>query len=375
MGVATLLLALAIVRGFSQEIEAKIIGFGAHVQVENVRHAPLDGAQDMMSHIISRSEVAGLQPVVNEFVLLRRSETEIDGISLWGTDSLPAYVKDEVVAGTSDLAPDGILRPPLIIGNRLAMNLGLSLGDRVTMLSTRNLHGASIIGMRPRFKQFDVGGIFETSLADFDETYVFTDITAARQLLNYKPDEVTRIDVTLHDVELAFSVARSLEEELGIAVLARTIFEIYRGLFAWVNLQEAIIPLVIGVLIVVAAFNIMGALLMVVLEKTREIGVMAAMGAARYSIRRLYSLLGLLIGTAGTIAGLVLALVCGFIQLRYGVITLPAEAYYMSIAPVALHWTDFALVSVVSLILCGASSYLPARFASRIDPIKVIRFS
>ena len=375
IGVATLLLALAIVRGFSQEIQAKIIGFGAHVQVENVRHAPLDGAQELISHIRSRSEVASLQPVVSEFALLRRSSTEIEGINLWGTNSLPAYLKDEIIQGNGEFAAGDREAAQLIIGHRLATDLGLSIGDRVTLLSTRNLQGATILGARPRFRQFEIGSIYETSLADFDETYAFADISVARELLNYASDEVTRIDVTLHDVQLATNVARSLEEELGVAVLARTIFEIYRGLFAWVNLQEAIIPLVIGVLIVVAAFNIMGALLMLVLEKTREIGVLAAMGATRFSIRRLYTLLGLLIGSTGTVIGLVLALACGLIQLHYGIITLPADAYYMSIAPVALRWTDFALVASVSLILCGASSYLPARFASHIDPIRVIRFS
>ena len=377
VGVAALLLSLAVVRGFSEEIEAKIIGFGAHIQVENVRNQPLDEAREMIAQIEQHEEVAIVQPVVSEFALLRRSAHEIDGVSLWGTDQLPNYLRHTVTTGSGVLAPDSILETRLVVGQTLANQLELSLGDRVTMLSTRTLGGsqADLTRARPRFKQFVITGFYETSLADFDETYVFTDIASARRFLDYGPDEVSRIDVTLHDVSRAQEIVRDLDDELGLGVLSRTIYEIYRGLFAWVNLQEAVIPLVIGVLILVAAFNIMGILLMVVLEKTREIGILAAMGTTGRHIRQLYVLVGMLIGGIGTLAGLFLALILGLVQMEYGIIPLPAEAYYISVAPVSLNWTDFVLVAGVSMLLCVGSSYFPARHASRIDPIRVIRFS
>jgi lipoprotein-releasing system permease protein len=157
--------------------------------------------------------------------------------------------------------------------------------------------------------------------------------------------------------------------------MARTIYQVFRGLFAWVNLQEAIIPIVIAIMIVVAAFNIVGTLLMIILEKTREIGVMASMGASRQVLRRLFLWLGLFIGAAGTGIGLSLAFGLAVLQQRYAIIPLPAEAYYMDTAPVELDPFDFVLVGVVALILCVLAAYIPARFASRIEPLKVIRFS
>lgn len=377
IGVAALLLALAIVRGFSEEIEAKIIGFGAHIQIENVRNEPLRRADELTAQVHLHEAVASVQSVVSEFALLRRSAQDIEGVNLWGTDALPAYLEGSLVSGSGMLADRSSHEPPLIIGRELASRLELNVGDRVTMLSTRTLSGApaDLIRARPRFKQFTITGVFETSLADFDETYVFTHIDAARRFFAYTPDEVTRFDVTLHEVSQAQEIVRDLDDELGLGVLSRTIYEIYRGLFAWVNLQEAIIPLVIGILIIVAAFNIMGILLMVVLEKTREIGILTAMGTTGHGIRRLYLLLGGLIGGVGTAAGLALAGILCVLQMQFGLIPLPAEAYYISVAPVSLRWTDFVLVGLIALLLCMASSYFPARYASRIDPIKVIRFN
>ncbi len=373
LGVATLLLALAVVRGFSEEIETKITGFGAHVQVENIRHAPLDQASELMTEIKEHDVVVSVQPVVTEFVLLRRSSQDIDGVGLWGTDRLPVYLEENVISGSGNFEPTTI--PRLVIGNRLAENLGLSIGNRVTLLSTRNLGNTeTLLTARPRLKQFEIAGIYETALTDFDQTYVFTDINTARQLLDYTSEQVSRFDVMLQDVTAAQSVALLLEESLGLGILVRSIFEIYRGLFAWVDLQEAIIPLVIGVLVLVAAFNVMGTLLMIVLEKTREIGILASMGASQRDIRRLYLHLGFFVGGLGTVIGLIIAWGLGTLQMHYGIIGLPAEAYYMDTAPISMHVSDFLLVAVVSLLLCLGASYFPARTASRIQPLRVLRF-
>lgn len=374
IGVATLLLSLAIVRGFSREIEAKIVGFGAHVQVENIRHAPLEHAASMMESLGRWETVERIDPVVSEFALLGRSQTEMDGASIWGATKLPSYLREQLVEGICELASgeDGAHR--LVMGGELASRLGLELGDRVTVFSTRGMQEGLSLAVRPNVKQFTISGIYETFLADFDETYVFTDIDVARSLLDYGPEEATRLDLTLAAPDSADAVAQAVETEFGFPVMARTIFQVYRGLFAWVELQEAIIPFVVGVMILVAAFNIVGTLLMVILEKAREIGILASMGASGRSIRRLFLWLGMHVGLIGTAIGIALASILALIQIEFGVIPLPADAYYMDKAPVALAPVDFVAVSAVSIILCLAASYIPARVASRISPLRIIRF-
>ena len=374
VGVAALLLALSVVRGFSREIEQKIIGFGAHVQVESIADAPIRGAGALREAIAEMPEVERVAPVVLEFALLRRSQTNIDGVGLWGTEAFPPYLAEHLVAGEVSFAPDAGKRPGLVIGRQLAKLFGVTVGDHLTAFSMRS-EGAGGGGSRfPNVRQFYVSGIYETSFANFDELYVFTDLETARRLFEYAEDEVTRLDVTVRDLADVDAVAERINERWGYPIMARTIYEVYHSYFAWVNLQESIIPLVIGIIIIVAAFNIVATLLMLILEKTREIGVLVSLGASGAALRRMFLWLGLMIGGVGLILGEGLALALALLQMRYGIIPLPQEAYYMKTAPIALSGLDFLLVGVLALALCAAAAYLPARVASRIEPIQAIRF-
>ena len=378
VGVASLLLSLSIVRGFSTEIREKIIGFGAHVQVESYQDAPLSAASARRRQIEAIPGVVDVAPVIQQFVLVRHAENEIDGVVLWGTDAVPEYLAANVIAGSTELATDSLGRPGLVIGQQLARELTLSVGDLVTAFSMRNADdaglGGALTGARPRVKQFRVTGVYETSLHNFDELFVFTGSGAARNLLQIAGDEVTRFDVTLQDPAAAGETARAIEDATGFPVMARTIFEVYHGLFAWINLQESIIPVVISVIVIVAAFNIIGTLLMIILEKTREMGVLGSLGTSPRTVRRLFLWFGLLIGAVGTVIGEATALVLALIQLEFEIIPLPAEAYYMSTAPIELHALDFVIVGVTAMLLCAAAAYIPARVAARIDPLRAIRF-
>jgi lipoprotein-releasing system permease protein len=379
VGVAALLISLSIVRGFSREIEAKIIGFGSHVQVESYQGTPLENAASLRRRIEGFEEVQAVAPVVQDFILLRRSAQEIDGVMLWGADSLPSFLQESLIAGSGTFSPDTAAHPILIVGEELAQLLGLSVGDVTTAFSVRpqpqgDAEDAGLLSRRPRVAQFTVGGIYETSLLDFDELYVFASIHEARDLLEYEADEVSRFDVTLYSLEQAEPVARQIESELGFPVMARAVFEVWQGLFAWVNLQKNVIPMVIAVLTIVAAFNILSTLLMVIMEKVREIGILESMGASPKSLRRLFLWLGLLIGIVGTTLGAIIAVVLALLQQRFKIIPLPEEAYYMKWAPIELNPFDFIVVIILAVVLCSLASYIPARVAAKIDPIRVIRF-
>jgi len=155
---------------------------------------------------------------------------------------------------------------------------------------------------------------------------------------------------------------------------ARSIYEIYGSLFAWVRLQQSIVPVVISVIVIVAAFNIVGVLLMFGLEKAPDMGILASMGASGKMIRRVFLRLGLSIGLVGTAIGTVLAVAFAAVQHRFGVIRLPAEAYFLDRAPVDVEPLDLVIVAVVTVVLCVVAAWLPARFASKTDPLRVLRF-
>jgi len=372
VGVCALIISLAIVRGFASEIEAKIIGFGAQVQVESFRNAPIAEAGRTLRIIKQNSDVSLISPVIEEFILLRAGDDRSDGVSLSGVEALPEYLMAHLTEGGANLTELAHGNLPMVVGNSLARRLSLAPGDRVHAVSLRGNGSDGQISGIPRLKQYQIVGIYETSLADFDDTYVYAPLESARDLFRYGPDEVTRYDLTLSQSADPIEVAESIAGELEFPVMARSVYEIQRSLFSWIDLQKGIIPLVIGIIVIVAAFNIIGTLLMIILEKTAEIGIFASLGASRKSLQRIFLYLGLYIATVGIAAGEFIALVFSWAQLKYSIIPLPKEAYYMDAAPIEMSPTDFFVVALITLILCGLSSYLPARFAAKVQPVKAI---
>ncbi len=294
LGVAALLLSLMIVRGFSREIENKIVGFGAHVRVESYVDQPL--TDDTLATSLARLPgVERVTPVVDEFALLR-SKSGIDGAVVTGTvEGQQEFLAEQVQAGAFTFAPDSAGRPGVVIGKALAELLAVEVGSQLTAFSMRE-YGGGVTVARPRVRAFYVAGIYETGLADFDEVFAYTDLAAARALFGYADDQVTRFDLQLDDIDRADATAATITETYGVPVYARSIFQVQQNLFAWVNLQQSVVPLVIGVIVLVAAFNIIGTLLMVTLEKTREIGIILSMGCPADGVKRLFVWLGFLIG-------------------------------------------------------------------------------
>lgn len=379
LGVAALLLSLAIVRGFSQEITEKIVGFGAHVQVQSYfQEQPLTNASSLHAKLTSTEGVTEAVSRVESVVLLRQSEQSIDGVRLLGTDRPPGYLQKHMKSGSFQTEDIETNRPPLVVGASLADRLGLELGQTVTAFSLRE-GGKEDSGFqlrRPRVKQFVITGIYDTTLANIDDNFVFTTLSTARDLVGLPEGAVSRFDVTVRDFSKVDSVAAQIEGQVDFPATARTIHQLqpFASLFAWVNLQQGIIPLVIGVIVIVGAFNIVGALLMMILEKTREIGILQSLGTSQRALKRLFLTLGLLIGAVGTSIGATLALTLGYLQQQFELIPLPAEAYYMTTAPIELNPLDYVVVSVITLVLCGLAAYVPARVAARVEPVQAIRF-
>lgn len=373
VGTGALLVATMIVRGFAREIEAKIVGFGQHIEAESMDGLPILAADSLAGAVAALPGVVAVRPAVLDFALLRASgrASAVDGAVLWGMEASDQPFVSERTRGRFDFAEDASGRPGLVVGARLAERLGLDIGDRVTAFSTRGV--GTDARMRPRVATFHVAGVFETGMGDFDDQFALTDRARVAALFDYPPGSATRLDVTLGDPDDADALAARINADIGAPLFARTIRDVYRGLFAWVDLQQRIIPLLMSILTIVAAFNIVGVLLMIVLEKAREIGTLLAVGASRRAIRRLFVLLGFLVGVAGSTLGALGALAFGVLQARFRFVPLPADAYFLDAAPVEIRLLDVALVVVASIVLCTLAAYLPARAAARLEPVRTIR--
>lgn len=384
LGVAALLLTLAIVRGFSKEISNKIYAFEAHVQVTSWRDQPLTDVQQLVQEWKRLPHVEQVSALLMDYALLKApGDANIEGMLIRGVDHPPPALVKTIRQGTFRFTPNSEGLPGMVIGMGLAQQMKLKLGDRVTIFSKPPddaVLSDSAASAEIPIHQFHIAGIYDSGMREFETAFVFTDIQDAQKLFNVPGFGASRIDLWLDSPDEAYSVTEVLEKTYGLAsrhqypLQIQTVFQAQEGLFAWTRLQEQIIPLLIGVIVIVAAFNLVSMLLMLILEKTGDIGILQSMGATPKSIRRLFLTLGLLIGVTGSVLGMVLAWILAMLQLEFQLIPLPVEAYFLETAPISLRGFDFVIVPFFALLLCALASWLPARFAAKVDPIKTIRF-
>jgi lipoprotein-releasing system permease protein len=372
LGTATLIIALAVLGGFEREITEKVVGFTSHVEILAFQNLPLKNAATN-APLIERTfrAVESACAFVSREALIRSREG-IDGVLLKGLDperdnsSTPRYI----VAGTYDLRHRRGEPAPLVIGKKLASRLALGIGDKAILFGIGRVMEAG----SARAAQFRVTGIYESGMSEYDDVYVFSSLTDAQSLFQMG-EGVSGYDIRLRQVDSAAAVAEQVQDLLGYPHFGRTVFETYRNLFSWIELQKKPIPLILGLIIIVATVNIIGTLLMMVLDKTREIGVLAAMGATRWAVTKIFLRQGFIIAVLGTAMGNAFALGLCLAQVQFRFFSLPSDIYFMTAVPILLRASDFALVSVITVGLCVLSSLIPARLAARLHPVQAIRFS
>ncbi len=372
LGTAALIIALSVLGGFEREITDKVIGFTSHVQILGYQNLPLVNYRENTERIAAASSaISAVSPFVAREALIR-SRAGVDGILLKGIDPAldVSMTRHYIVGGTYVLDRQKGDLPHLVLGQRLAARLSIDVGDKVAVFAISRPGGQG----SPRVMQFRVSGLYESGMAEYDDVYGFTDLVDAQALFQYGP-AVSGFDIMLSTVDSAETVALTVPDILGYPHYGRTVFDTYRNLFSWIELQKKPVPIILGLIIIVATVNIIGTLLMMVLDKTREIGVLASLGATRWGITRIFLRQGMTIAVWGTFLGNTLAFVLCYAQHKWQFLSLPSDIYFMNSVPILLAPEYFVLVSALSIGLCALSSLVPARLASRLNPVNAIRFS
>ncbi|MFU8813610.1 MAG: FtsX-like permease family protein [Balneolaceae bacterium] len=371
VGSAGLLIALAIVHGFKSAINEKIIGFAPHVTVSTFGAMPIQRADTLELHLAAIDGVQRVEPAVLGQVMIQ-SANDISGTILKGlrdggdVTELETYI----VEGRYSVAPDEEGFSGIVLGSALADLIGASVGDKVTVFA---LDGLPTPLNTPEIEQYRVQGIYQTGIDRFDDNFAVTDIRSVRNLLGMRTDQATTMEIQVRSIQEIPQVYSTIRTA-SIPYVTENIYQRYRNIFAWVDLQEETIPFVISVMIIVAAFNLIGTILMMVLERVRDIGILKTMGARSRAIRKIFLIEGFFVALTGLIIGMGIALLFMWLQLEYSIIPLSEENYYMSTAPVEPQWIDFVIVPAVTIALCMLASWLPARFAAKTDPVKVLAF-
>jgi len=375
IGVSALIIVLAVMSGFERELKDRILGATAHVHVTSLDGSIADPGK-VLDNVLQVEGVTGASPYLFSQVMLSSGAAATGGI-LRGVDlptvgTVTRLPRDIRVGRLEDLAnaPAGGL-PRVILGKELAANLGVAVGDIVEVL----VPGGNVtpLGAFPRVARFLVSGIFESGMYEYDSSFAYVSLAEAGRLLGIS-GRVTGIEVKVRDLYSAGRVATRIRERLGYPYWAKDWMQSNRNLFSALKLEKVVMFIILALIVMVAAFNIISTLIMVVMDKTKDIAVLMTMGATRRTVRRIFALEGLLIGIVGTVAGILLGGILCLLLSRYQFIQLPSDVYYISTLPVDLSPGILLLVGASSILICFLATFYPSRQASRIDPAEAIRY-
>lgn len=373
LGVAALIITLSILNGFETTIKENVVSFTAHMQLIGFSNLPLKDPGFALKRMEERfPQVRHAAPFVSREAMVR-SDAGIEGVVLKGVDPATdiSAARTRIVEGSYDLEAREGRGGGIIIGRSLAQMLEIGVGGRLLVFG---LGGASLSLSETRIMQFVVTGIYETGMAEYDMSYAYVHILSAQRLFQMGK-AVSGIDLLVTETDSLQTLVEEIPADLGYPYYARSMHQMYRNLFAWIELQKQPIPLIIALIVIVASVNVLGTLIMMVMEKTKDIGVLKTLGADGPTIQKVFLSQGILIGALGTVLGNVLGFGLAWLELNYQLISLPSTVYFMSHVPIRFETLDFLQVSTAAFALSVIASYLPARLATQLDPVRLLRFS
>ncbi len=373
LGVATLIIALSILNGFADTIINKIVNFDSHIQITSYTNTLPDYHQ-VMPQIEQKLKpyAASINPFASNLCIIG-SRTVKEGVNIKGILQGPGWhgIKNDIVAGKFSLGKKSG-DDDMVIGRKLADKLMIKVGDNVTVFAL-NKNSIPSPQNPPNIKRYKIAGIFESGMSAYDDLNAYVGLKSAQELFNIG-SQVSGYDIKLNNISKIDSLTESLSDYLRYPYAVSSIYQIHRNIFTWINLQKKPIPIILGLIIIVAVFNIIGTLLMVVLEKTNDVGLLKSLGATGRQIRRVFLYQGVFLALSGILLGNILAYLLMFMQLEFNIITIPSSVYFMSAVPIEMSVPVFAGVSMVAFILCLLASFVPSYIASKIKPVSALRF-
>jgi lipoprotein-releasing system permease protein len=372
VGVMALVIALALMTGLQDELRDRIVGSNPHVYVWNTKG--IDDYRAEAGKLRELSGVVGAAPAILGQGLISASR-DTQPIMVKGIDSeleqQVTDIKGAMISGSIEALDAHDERDGILLGNDLATKLGVRVGDTVSVLTPQEMLTPNGLTLRPA-RLLRVAGIFALGLFEFDSTYGYVSIDVAKRL--FGKDQVDLIQLRVNDLADAPEVARTLLDRFGSDYLAEDWSVMNRSLFTALSLEKMAVSMTIGLIVMVAALNIVASLVLLVMEKHRDIAILKTMGASARSVTTIFMMQGLIIGIVGTTVGAAAGYAASYLLDRYRIVRVPMDVYQVSYVPFKVVPLDFALVIAAAVVVCFLATIYPSRQAAKLDPAQALRY-
>ncbi len=373
LGFTVMVIALAIVTGFKQEIRDKVIGFGSHIQVSNFDEnnsyetKPIFKTQEFLTELKKDPEIEHVQTFATKAGIIKTKE-EIEGVVAKGIgpDFNWDFFNSRLVEGRIIQLQDTQRSSDVLISKLLSQKLNLHTGDNLVMY---------FIQQPPRARKFTITGIYETGLDKFDNLYLFCDITQIQKLNDWTQDQVGGFEIKIRDFNKLEQEGKKVYNITGSDLNAKTIKEIYPQIFDWLDLQNINAIIIITLMIIVAGINMISALLIIILERVNMIGTLKALGAGSISIRKIFLYVSGFLLFRGLLIGNIIGIGLCYLQKTFHWIHLDQQSYYISVVPISINPVHILLLNIGTLLICIAMLVIPSMIVTRISPIKALKYS
>ena len=367
-GIASLILTISVYQGFENTISDKIASFDGHYRFQDILGRSTDENSDLnavLEDILKEKNNSIIRSFVQGPVLIRKG-INAEGVIIEGIngDKLVKPLNNLIISGTGNLSDNTI-----IIGKSLADKYGLIIGDPLVVFDLTSI--SDISGIK-RLKQFTIGGIFHSGLSEYDNNMVYTSIFSAQYLLGME-EYISGKVVYLSQNDIS-SFPLLINEKLRYPYYATSWKEKHHTLFKWLEVQKLPIIIIFGMISLVAVVNIISALTMIVLDKTKAIGILQAIGFRKKQINLIFLTKGIIIGIIGSMTGLSIALILGYIQMKYHILSISEDIYFMDYLPLAFNVKNTIFIVVAGIISSIIASYWPAKIAANIKPANAVRY-
>lgn len=379
LGVAALIVAQGLVRGFRSDVQEKILQGTSHINLIREDNGGIEDYRDLVQRISRARGIRSATPTIYNPSLLsagdRQEQAVIKGVDTASAADLDELRRTLVEGEAQSFAAweQSGADPPILVGRELARILGIRTGDRLVAVSARTRLTPAGLEARPAYSSFRVTGFFSSGLYEYDSKWAYVPLEAAQRQLG-GGDVAGVIQIRVDDIDNVAETSKRVLALAGSGFVATNWQELNRPLFAALQLQHRVVVVFFGLLIAIAALNIVTTLTMMVIEKNRDIAILRAQGATPGSIRLIFVLQGLLIGIAGSLAGLAVGLAAGRLANSFRLVSIPAEIY--SVSHIALRITagDSAAITLFAILICLLATILPSRTASRLSPVEALRY-